>query len=122
MWPWLAGMMSGLMGSGAAGGAAGGMGGGIADLAGAGSMMGGGNSPGMQSFAQGMLATPQGNVDTSPTATMSNVGGMGQAGSNTTSAPLITAPSASNDPLMSRDSLLNADQKFLEMFGKMFGK
>ena len=103
-------MMSGLMGSGAAGGAAaggaasgsggaaGGMGGGgIAELAGSGTMMGGGDSPGMQMFAQDIVNGTTHNIGQMPSA-----GGMQGGGQQ--SAPLVNAqaaaPGHNNDPLM----------------------
>lgn len=98
MFPWLAGMMNGL-----AGGAAGGIGG----LAKGGVMGAGGNSPGMAAFGRDIV---QG-TNTSPMASMPSVGGFTGSGQNGQQMPQM------QDPLMSKDSLLNGIGGITSFFG-----
>lgn len=101
---WLDGLMNGLLGGS----------GGIGGVARGGVMGAGGNSPGMAAFGRDIV---QG-TNTSPMASMPSVGGFTGSGQNgQQQAQAGQQMPAMQDPLMSKDSLLNGIGGITSFFG-----
>ena len=100
---WLDGLMNGLMGGS----------GGIGGLARGGVMGAGGNSPSMAAFGRDIV---QG-TNTSPMASMPSVGGFTGNGQNQQQQAQGQQMQPMQDPLMSKDSLLNGIGGITSFFG-----